>query len=262
MGDTIGSVKYSENVVTNSGIHLDVLQELPSKGDIFPTVLLVPGFGVDLHEYGFFDDVVRSLNKNGYQTIRFSFSGTGKSQGKFLDMTVERQVREFNTVLGFVLKDRFTDKNRIGILAQSFGGVAVTMAFPLPHVVSLLFTSFPIDPARSIERYFRQKKGFHPDGISEIERSNKKMTRIGPAFWKSIRMVDIRQNLKKLSQPTLFIYGESDRLIDLRETEENFLSLPLRKKRLQMIQKAGHGFTRKSRPVAVSLIRDWFEETL
>ncbi len=74
-------MKYDLRIRDSFGNLLEVRQDLPDKGDSFPTILMVPGFGADLHETGLFDDISTALVKNGCQTIRFSFEGTGKSDG-------------------------------------------------------------------------------------------------------------------------------------------------------------------------------------
>lgn len=254
-------MKYALKIRDSFGNLLDAIQETPSKGDKFPTVVMVPGFGMDLHEYGYFDEVSDLLIKNGFQTFQFSFEGTGKSEGDFMEMTVDRQSKQLHDILNYVIKDRFTDNSRIGILAQSFGTTTTISALPLPDIKTLLFTSAPSDPYESLARWFKGQRRFKPDEISEIERSDGRRTRIGAQFWKNLQTHKFSEEVKQVSQPILFIYGSKDKRIKRWEIQDHFLSVKSRKK-LLLVNLADHGFTGKFRPTVLKLIVDWFEETL
>lgn len=254
-------MKYDLKIRDSSGNLLEVLQEFPGKGEKFPTVLMVPGFGVDLHEYGYFDEANSLLIKNGFQTFRFSFEGTGRSEGNFVEMTLDKQARQLKDILEYLKKDRFTNTRKIGILAQSFGTTTAIAALPLPGVKTIVFTSAPPDSYESLARWFKGQRGFNPGGISEIERSDKRKTRIGAQFWKNLQKHNFEENLRLISQPILFIYGSKDKRIKRWEIQRIFLKVSARKK-LQLIDLADHGFTGKFRPQVLELLLDWFEETL
>lgn len=254
-------MNYTLKIRDSFGKLLEVVQEIPSKGDKFPTVVMVPGFGMDLHEYGYFDEASDLLIKNGFQTFRFSFAGTGKSEGDFADMTLDRQARELHDILQYVEQDRFTDTTRIGLLAQSFGAITTIGALPISAVKTFLFTSAPADPYASLSRWFRGQRGFDPDGISEIEHSDKSKTRIGTQFWKNLAQQKFSEKLRLVSQPILFIYGSRDKRIKRWEIQDHYFSVIARKK-LLLIDQADHGFTGKFRPTVLKLIVDWFAETL
>lgn len=254
-------MKYNLKIRDSFGKDLEVLQEIPSKGDKFPTVIMVPGFGADLHEYGLFDEISDLLIRNKIQTIRFNFEGIGGSQGNFTDMTIDRQAQQVKDVVEFTLADRFTDISRVGILAQSFGGSTVIAALPIPEIVTFLFMSPPAHPDDSLARYFKRQRGYDPEGISERERSDNKMTRIGPQFWKSLASHNFPFEIKKLTQPVLFIQGTKDKNVSFREAQE-YYDLATNKKKLHYIYHADHGYTRQFRPKLLELVQEWFNETL
>lgn len=254
-------MKYTLKIRDSFGKLLEVVQETPSKGDKFPTVLMVSGFGVDLHEYGYFDEVRDLLTRNGFQTFSFSFEGTGASEGNFLDMTVDRQSQQLHDVLEYVKKDRYTDTSRIGILAQSFGTTTTISALPLPDIKTLLFTSAPSDPYESLARWFKGQRGYEPEGVSKIQRSDGRYTKIGSQFWSNLQKHKFAEEVKKISQPVLFIYGSRDKRIKRWEIQDHFISVKARKK-LLLVNLADHGFTGKFRPTVLKLILEWFEETL
>ena len=254
-------MKYDLRVRDSCGNLVEVLQELPDKGDKFPTILMVPGFGMDLHEYGYFDEVSDVLVKNGFQTFRFSFAGTGKSERDFISMTVDKQVQQLTDLLKYVKNDRFTNKRKIGILAQSFGTVIVRRALPIPGIKTIVFTATPPDPYTSLEKWFKRQRGFFPDGISQIQRADKRITKIGPQFWQNLGTYNFVREIQKLTQPLLLIHGGNDDRIRKWKVEEYFNHIP-GVKRLQIIEKSDHAFNGKFRPQVLKLIADWFDETL
>ena len=254
-------MKYDLRVRDSFGNNLEVLQELPDKGDKFPTVLVVPGFGADAHESGFFDDISDALVKNGFQTIRFSFEGTGKSEGSFLDMTLTKQIQQLKDILKYVKKDRFTNPRKLGLLAQSFGTATTVAALPFSGFKSFLFTSSVVYPYESLSKLFKRQRGFDPEGVSERQKADNTDTRIGPQFWKDLGRYNLPQQIKKLNNQILFIHGGNDRKVKVWEAEELYNAVNIRKK-FQVIEKADHAFTREFRPKLLELIVVWFNETL
>ena len=88
----------------------------------FPAILLVPGFGMDLHEYnGSFDEIAKVLVNEGFLTLQFSFAGCGKSEGDFVEMTFRRQAAQVRDMFEYLVKREDVDKKRIGVIAQSCG---------------------------------------------------------------------------------------------------------------------------------------------
>jgi pimeloyl-ACP methyl ester carboxylesterase len=254
-------MKYEVGVTDFAGCTLDVLQELPDKGDKLPTIVMVPGFGVDLHELGLYDDVARILVKNGFNIFRFSFEGTGESEGDFVSMTIESQARQVHDIMEYVKKDRFTDITRIGLLAYGFGASVTAAALPMPEITSLLFASAISHPEESFSKRFKRQRSYNPEGISEMERTNKEINRIGPAFWASVARHNLVGQMAKVTQPMLFIHGSKDRLAKGYGAQQFFDAVP-GEKRFHIIELAGHSFSGKFRPVFLDLIADWFNETL
>ena len=254
-------MKYNSKIRDSFGKQLEVLQEIPSKGDKFPTIVMVSGFGADCHEYGLFDDISDLLIRNGFQTIRFNFEGIGGSEGDFVEMTIEKQSQQVKDILKFTLKDRFTDKKKIGILTQSFGGPTVMAALPLEKVSTFLFMSAPAYPADSLARYFKRQRGYDPLGISKRERSDNRITSIGPKFWQTLTKYNFLQEVKKLTQPVLFINGTKDKNVSYSEAQLYYDAVTSKKK-LHYIYHANHGFTRQFREKLLELVKDWFNQIL
>jgi esterase/lipase len=255
-------MKYPQFVTDKFGHKLEVLQEIPSKGDKFPTILLVPGFGADLHEYGYFDDISNVLLRNGFQTLRFSFEGCGQSEGDFVNMTIDKQSQQIHDMVDFIKQDRFTNIRRIGLLAQSFGGPTTVVAMPFLSIKSFIFTSFPPDPLTTFSKRFKRQKGYDPEGISKRERSDNVMVKIGPQFWKNLSQHNFYEEIKKMNKPMFFIHGGKDDIVKASQTAEFFETLNVSNKKIEILKMANHGFSGKYRPKVLKMIADWFLDTV
>lgn len=254
-------MKYKLQVGDHQGRQLEVLQELPDKGDKFPTVLMVPGFGNDLHEFGFFDEVSTTLVRNGMQTLRFSYAGVGNSQGDFSQSNVEDMIEQYKSVLEYTLKDRFTIKGSFGVLAHQFGTCIVLGAQQEDPIASFVFTSAIADPEDVISRWYRRQRAYNPDGISSRDRSNRTTTSIGSNFWPSTRRFNFISLARKLEKPSLFIHGGRDQYVKGNQAYLLYEAAAGRKK-FHLIEKADHGFTGIYRDTAINLIVERFIETL
>lgn len=254
-------MKYELKIRDTSGKNLEVVQELPQKGDKFATILMVPGFGMDLHEYGLFDEVSHSLVKHGFQTFRFSYEGMGKSEGIFAESSLDDQVQQLKDILEYIEKDRFTEISQLGIFAKSFGGIVTLSTLPLPQIKSFLFMSLPTDPLSSLQKYFREERGFNPNGFSKRKRSDGTVTEVGPRWWQSMANKSFVTMSSQIEAPTLLLYGQKDSRFNASHGQFYFEALR-GKKRFQMIEKADHSFTGVFRPRVLELSSEWFEETL
>ncbi len=254
-------MKYEFYRTDSKGYQLQVLQTIPGKGDRFPTVVMVPGFGMDLHENGYFDQMSSILVKNGYQTVRFSFSGTGTSGGHFRQTTVDRQAQELRDIISFAAHDRFTNTEHIALVAHGFGAISTIVSLLLPEIKTFVFTGTLVHPQDSLAKWYRRQRGFDPKGISEREGIENKKVAVEPEFWRSLSRHTLKGRIKSLDQSILFIHGGRDQRSKAFEAEELYEAVSV-KKRFHMIEKADHAFTGDFRPVVFDLIVDWLSETV
>lgn len=69
-----------------------------------------------------------ALAENGIASVRFDFSGFGKSDGVQEEMTVSGQVTDTIAILDYVQSLDFTDPDNIFMVGKSMGGVDATLA--------------------------------------------------------------------------------------------------------------------------------------
>lgn len=254
-------MKYPLFIKDTDGYKIEVLQEIPGKGDKFPTIIMVPGFGINLHERGLFDDLSSQFLRFGFGVIRFSFEGTGKSEGEFINMTLDKQAQQLKDIINYVKKDRFVIKNKIGIYAQSFGTSTVIASLPLTGIKTYLFTGAFAYPQISMSKAFKRNGEYNPEGISKRKRSDQSTVIIGPQFWQSLNQINLLEKVSLIDKPIKFIHAGFDRKVKPDEVTDLFNAITV-EKYLEFIPKSDHAFSDNFRPMVLKLIADWFAERL
>src|ERR1022692_774643 len=109
-------------ITTGDGITLDarILKVECSRA----AILLVHGFGVDLHEEGTFDTLVERLADNCLSAMRFSFRGHGTSGGKQEEMTISGERLDRLAAYETMIKQL---NPPYVIIAASFGAVSTLL---------------------------------------------------------------------------------------------------------------------------------------
>ncbi len=124
-----------------------------------PAILLVHGFGVERNEDGLFDDLAFELSSNGYIVFRFDSSGCGESEGDYSKTSLSKLKNELGLIIKYIKSRKDVNKNKLGILAQSFGTVA-TIAFK-PNVEAIVLMSSIAHPYEILKNIF--SKNFNPE---------------------------------------------------------------------------------------------------
>jgi len=221
-----------------------------------PAVLLVHGFGVERDESGLFSDIASKLSDVGYLVFKFDFSGCGESEGDYMETSLSKLKSDLEVILDFVKRYSQVDKNRVGILAQSFGtSVAVALK---PNVKAMVLMGSIAHPYEIMKELF--KEDFNPNGISSRKRSNGEITKVKPNFWQDLGQYDLLEDIKKISCPILFIHGEKDDKVSVSEMWA-FYHVKRRGREMDIEKGAGHDLKPKRKSVYL-LVEDWFNKYL
>ncbi|MCR5709205.1 MAG: alpha/beta hydrolase [Bacteroidales bacterium] len=92
--------------------------------DTCPLVILMHGFMAKKEMYPV-PAIASALAKAGIASIRFDFDAHGKSEGKFIDMTISSEIADARAVLEYARKLPFVSE--IALLGHSQGGVVAGM---------------------------------------------------------------------------------------------------------------------------------------
>lgn len=124
-------------IMSRSGKKLDGLVRKPQGEGPFPAVILVSGFGMDLHEYkNSNDEVSKRLVDAGFLTVQFNFSVAGSER----ELALPDRAKELASVVKWVKQNKYVDRDKIGIHATSFGA-PTTLSINTAGIKSFVFVS-------------------------------------------------------------------------------------------------------------------------
>lgn len=106
---------------------------MPENAKNVPAVLMLHGFTATRDESksefvpeGLFGRMSRELEKQGIASLRIDMRGSGKSEGKFVDLTVESEIKDALAGLEYLNGLEEVDKSKISVMGLSLGGIVTT----------------------------------------------------------------------------------------------------------------------------------------
>jgi alpha/beta superfamily hydrolase len=186
-------------------------------------ILMVHGFGTNLHERGVFDDASKAILENFPNTtvVRFSVAGYGKSEGKQEEKSFDTMAEDIEVVFDYILKNKRSD-GILNTISFSMGNhyFAKTVLKLKPEIDKLIV----VNPAEYNFKERMQKVHWpdakvDEDGVWYLDRADGSFTRVGPAFWKSLDTVAKERNLDSAvaSYNSVLIRATEDHIADNAE---------------------------------------------
>lgn len=179
----------------------------------------------------------RQLAERGILALRFDFSGSGESEGKFAEMTYSGEVEDLRAVYEVVMKYR---PKKIGVLGSSMGGtVALLFAAEEKNVAALVTIAAPVHPERFSERLStpEETQRWRARGFTQYHGR-----RLNVSLLQELEVLDAPKAARKISCPVLVIHGDKDDIVPVEEGRELFAELAA-PKRLCIIAGSGHRLT-------------------
>ena len=87
-------------------------------------VIMCHGLNCD-HDFELMQRIAIQLRSAGFATLMFDFNGHGKSDGKFVDMTIPNEIEDLEQVLAYAQDLRFVDD--IALVGHSQGAIVAAM---------------------------------------------------------------------------------------------------------------------------------------
>jgi alpha-beta hydrolase superfamily lysophospholipase len=189
-----------------------------------PVVILVHGFGVDMSEVGTYPILAEKLCEQGFMVLRFDFRGHGKSFGSLDKMTIGTEIEDFQTALDKVCNLE-VNKNKIGVVASSFGAVPVILSGDR-RIKSLVLWNPIVRPKEDLAKLF----DIHCDkGWQQYIMQNKFLPyrgkRVNWDFWDGVRLMDMTKETQDIHAPTLILYAAEDQYISEKNTRDLFYAI-------------------------------------
>lgn len=193
----------------------------------------------------------------GGGVLAFDFSGSGKSEGEFLYMTLRRQADDLGSVMDYI-KVRYNVP--LVLLGRSFGGSTVLAAGADEQVMACILWSTPVFLSETFtamlpDAYKNLSAGqivhIHDDaGDYELD----------AGFLQDLLTQDMDQYLAALGdKKVLLIHARDDEVVPVENAE--YIKQKLKQAKLHIIDDAGHRFLQqKERREKLTL--EWLEKII
>jgi len=247
----------------NKGQKIFGILHLPEKKKKSPCIVLCHGFTGHKAEVHFlFTKCARNLAKSGFASLRFDFRGSGDSEGEFKDMSLEEEISDAIAAINFVKKQKNIDKNKIGLLGLSMGGlVSAHVVGLVKDIKSLVLLSavarFKKLWEKKIAKRFNNKFPQNGIDIGGLLVSKK--------FINAVYKLDSLNlsRIREYNNPLLIIHGDKDKTVPLQDAKIYYNTSNSLRKKLIIIKNGDHGFSNlKIEKKVINIICNWFKETL
>lgn len=134
--EAINTLTYDseEITVTNSesGLKIAGTVTKPKKKGHYPAVVLIAGSGPmnrnsQVMQHQPFGDIADYLTSEGIVVLRYDKRGIGQSEGDFSSATFKEFASDAMTMVEFLHEQDYVDKNQLGIIGHSEGGIISQM---------------------------------------------------------------------------------------------------------------------------------------
>lgn len=209
------AIKRTAFEIDSQGCRLRGFILKPEKTGRLPTVIVSHGFGSctrDTKKYA------RVFVEEGFAAVCFDFcmSGSGKSSGSSLGMSVLTEKTDLLNVLDYVITLDFVDPDHITLAGCSQGGlVSALAAAERESEVERLVLYYPAlcipDDARRGQMINAK---FDPDQVPDQFRAL--FVRLGAKYALDAQGLDPYREICGFSKPVLIVHGTRDKLVDIR----------------------------------------------
>ena len=240
-------------IKNKKGLKLSAVIGIPDKNKKSPAIILLHGFtGYKAEEHIL--SLSKFLTQNGYVTIRFDSSGFGESEGSTeKEYRVSNYVKDIECVYNYLLKQKFVDKNRMGVWGQSMGGMlSIIFGSKHPEIKAVCAVSTPtqITRADALEGWLREWK---EKGSFDKWSSKYGQVKIPYAFVEDSKQWSALDSIKLINAPTLIILGTIDDTVLPNNTRQVFQSAN-KPKELFEVDKMNHDY--KKNPAQIKIVNN------
>ena len=191
-----------------------------------PGIVMFHGFtGNKSEAHRLFVHVARSLCDSGFIVLRFDFRGSGDSDGDFEDTTLPGEVSDAERALSLLMRQRYIDRARVGVLGLSMGGrVAAILASMDARIRFAILYSPALGPLkeRMLSRISRE----------EVDKLDKgEAAEVSPGFYlkkqffETVDYIIPSSIMSRVKIPILIVHGDRDQVISVDEVRKCFDSI-------------------------------------
>lgn len=196
--------------------------------------------------------LAEALEKEGFNALRFSFSGNGESEGDFEKSTISKEVKDLKAVVNAAEDEGY---HRICYIGHSMGAaVGVISAVKDERIALLVSLSGMVYTQKFLEREFGDQtpgKGYMWDD---------KDCPLSVEFAEDMKKIDnVLDKTEKIEVPWLIVHGDADDVVPVEEGKEIFAAA-YEPKDLVIIPKADHVYSEKGEQKMIDAVIPWLKE--
>lgn len=161
--------------------------------------------------------LANALEKTGISALRFSFSGNGKSGGKFTDSTISKGVKDLKAIVNAAEEEGY---HRICYIGHSMGSAIGVLAAAKDERIELLVSlSGMVRTKDFVTREFGDLKPGKDCMWEDPE------CPLSQAFVDDLNKIgDILSKTEKIEVPWLIVHGDADDVVPLEEAKTLYSS--------------------------------------
>lgn len=227
--------------------------------DRCPVAILMHGFMAkkEMHPI---PAIAKALAEEGIASVSFDFDAHGKSEGKFVDMTISSEIADAQAVLDYVSSLPFATKT--AFVGHSQGGVVAGMlAGSLEGKDNCPVALVQLAPAAVLKDDALAGRCMNAryDASNPPEYVNVMFHKLGRRFILEAQKLPIFETSCRYSGKVCLIHGSEDRIVPVSYSER-YNSL-YQDSTLHIVEGEGH-FLNKHKQEIVGMVRDFLKEAL
>ncbi|MBR6247165.1 MAG: alpha/beta fold hydrolase [Bacteroidales bacterium] len=173
-----------------------------------PVLICCSGLGTPLSAW---DDVCRTMAKKGIIAYAFDFRGGcpgSPSAGKTTTMTLSSEKEDLTIVLRHILKEDFTDRDKVFFIGHSQGGLiaAQVAAASRKDVAGMILLAPAFNIPDMVNSLFPSRRDI-PDSTMLVNMY------VGKKYLLEARTMDTYRKLDRYKNPVLILQGKDDTIV-------------------------------------------------
>lgn len=206
-------------------------------------VLLCHGIRGNKEERGSFTTLAKSIQEQGYSTIRIDFRAHGESTGIDYEMTISKEIEDVEAVIEF-LRDK--GYKEIIVLGASFGASIISLVdySKFDEVKALILWYGALDNYNALKNDTflsqRNKKIALKDGFYPSHNKKGRLFRFGVPLFEEIEKYKPKDKLETIVLPKLFVHGLADETVPYNVSVE--IHNECINSKLELIENGSHTF--------------------